>query len=135
MRFYPKLQNLIIHKDIPVILMDDTSIIFNTISKIKLFLVDMQNYSYLFAIRDINWVAPPIIPECLSSQLRTCSLKNYCGMNCELQFAEYVMQNSKVLRTMTIHSTSSIDSNAKHEMIKKLEVCPRSSSSCKLIFD
>jgi hypothetical protein len=96
MRFYPKLQNLIIHKDIPVILMNDTSIIFNTtVSKIKLFLVDMQNYSYLFAIRDINWVAPPIIPECLSSQLKTCSLKNYYGMNCKASNVKATIYMSK----------------------------------------
>jgi hypothetical protein len=115
--------------------MDDTSIIFNTVSKIKLFLVDMQNYSYLFAIRDINWMAPPIIPECLSSQLRTCSLKNYCGMNCELQFAEYIMQNSKVLKAMRIESDNSVDINVKHQMLRRLSICPRISATCKLIFD
>ncbi|XP_045810161.1 F-box/FBD/LRR-repeat protein At4g26340-like [Trifolium pratense] len=81
-----------------------------------------------------NWQDPETIPKCLSSQLRTCLLKEWRGRKCELQFAEYVMQNSKVLRTMIVQSASSIDSNAKHQMLRKLAVCPRSSSSCKLIF-
>ncbi|GAU30176.1 hypothetical protein TSUD_311270 [Trifolium subterraneum] len=82
-----------------------------------------------------QWQDHRTIPKCLSSQLRTCLLREWRDRKCDLQFAEYVMQNSKVLRTMTIHSASSADSNAKHQMLKKLAVCPRSSSSCKLIFD
>ncbi|AES73997.2 FBD protein [Medicago truncatula] len=38
------------------------------------------------------WEDPKIIPECLSSQLKTCLFKNYRGKKCELQFAEYVMR-------------------------------------------
>jgi hypothetical protein len=95
---------------------------------------------YLNCLKEIEydeaiWEDPQIVPQCLSSQLKTCLFRGCSGRKSELQFAEYVMQNSKVLRTMTVHGASSIDWNAKHEMIKKLAVCPRSSSSCKLIFD
>ncbi|KAL6554054.1 hypothetical protein OROMI_019727 [Orobanche minor] len=79
-----------------------------------------------------NWEDPKIFPECLASQLKTCLFKNYRGKKCELQFAEYVMHNSKVLSNMTIHSACSIDLNAKYQMLQKLSVCPR---GCKLIFE
>ncbi|KEH36318.1 F-box/RNI/FBD-like domain protein [Medicago truncatula] len=78
------------------------------------------------------WHYPQNIPTCISSQLRTCLFKGCKGMKSELQFAEYVMQNSKVLSTMTIHSACSIDLTAKHRMLKKLAESPR---RCKLIFD
>nr|ABN05919.1 Cyclin-like F-box; FBD [Medicago truncatula] len=97
----PKLQHLIIHKEIE-----------NGIEN-----------------KD-NWEDPKIIPECLSSQLKTCLFKNYRGKMCELQFAEYVMGSSKVLSNMTIHS--SIDLNAKYHMLQKLSPCLR---GCKLVFE
>jgi len=82
-----------------------------------------------------NWVDPAIIPECLSTQLKTCLLKGYKCTVCELQFAKYIMQNSEVLKTMSIKSASSVDTNAKHQILKKLASCTRDSSTCKLLFD
>jgi hypothetical protein len=82
-------------------------------------------------IYEDNWQDPQNVLTCISSQLRTCLFKECKGKKSELQFA-YVMQNSKVLGTMTIHSACSIDLTAKHIMLKKLAECPR---SCKLIFD
>jgi len=79
-----------------------------------------------------NWQDPQNIPTCISSQLRTCLFIECQGMKSELQFAEYVMTNSKVLRTMTIKSACTIDLTAKHRMLKKLAESPR---SCKLVFD
>ncbi|XP_058770621.1 F-box/FBD/LRR-repeat protein At3g52680-like [Vicia villosa] len=86
-----------------------------------------------------NWLEPDVVPECLSSQLRTCLIRNCRGRTCELQFAEYVMRNSKVLRTMTINKLKKINSSgyiddliAKYEVLQKLSRCPR---SCDLIFD
>ncbi|WJX42334.1 hypothetical protein P8452_29581 [Trifolium repens] len=83
-------------------------------------------------IDENNWQDPQTIPKCLSSQLRTCLLRGWRGRKCELQFAEYVMKNSKVLLTMTIHSACSIDIYSKFKMLQKLSVCPR---GCELIFD
>jgi len=90
-------------------------------------LQDIENGIY-----EDNWKDPDIVPECISSQLRTCLFTGCRGRKSELQFAEYLMKNSKVLRTMTIHSAYSLNLNAKHEMLRKLSVCPR---GCELIFD
>ncbi|RHN70702.1 putative Zinc finger FYVE domain-containing protein [Medicago truncatula] len=69
---FPKLQTLIIHKA-------------DIVSKFT----------------DRHRKEPKFVPECLSSHLTTCSLRNYSRINCEFPFAKYIMQNSGVLRTMT----------------------------------
>jgi len=82
-----------------------------------------------------SWVDPANIPECLSTQLKTCLLKGYNCTDCELQFAKYIKQNSEVLNSMSIKSASSVDTNAKHQILKELASCTRASSACKLLFD
>jgi hypothetical protein len=84
------------------------------------------------AHEEYNWEDPKVVPECLSSQLKTCLLRNYRGNNRELQFAEYIMRSSKVLINMTIQCASSIDLNAKFSMLQKLSLCPR---GCEVVFD
>ncbi|XP_045790023.1 FBD-associated F-box protein At4g10400-like isoform X1 [Trifolium pratense] len=78
------------------------------------------------------WEDPKIVPECLSSHLKTCLFRNYRGNKCELQFAEYVMRSSKVLINMTIHCACDIYLNAKFQMLQKLSLCPR---DCKFVFE
>jgi hypothetical protein len=77
---------------------------------------------------------PPIVPECLSSQLKTCSLIAFKGMKCELQFAEYILKSAKTLHTLKI-SASPVDLNTKLQILMKLSLCPRGSTTCKLSFD
>ncbi|XP_027348301.1 FBD-associated F-box protein At4g10400-like [Abrus precatorius] len=90
---------------------------------------------YKDAICDEDWEDPHFVPECISSLLKTCCLRNYKGIKCELQFAKYILQNSKVLRTMTIQSTFEVDMTEKLQMLMKLSVLPRSSATCKLSFE
>ncbi|XP_045798113.1 FBD-associated F-box protein At4g10400-like [Trifolium pratense] len=81
-----------------------------------------------------NWMDPAIVPECLSTRLKTCLLKGYKNTECEIQFAKYILQNSKVLNTMSIKSASSLDLNIKHQMITKLTSSRRASTTCELFF-
>jgi len=83
---------------------------------------------------DGDWEEPAIVPECLLSHLTTCSLRNYSRINCELRFAKYIMQNSRVLSTMTIQSTKFLKTNTKLLMFKELSMCPMNSATCKLLF-
>lgn len=82
-----------------------------------------------------DWTDPRIVPECISSQLKTCLLKGYKGTKSELQFAKFIMQNSQVLYTMTIWSTNSVSLDMKHEMLMNLSLSPRGSTRCELVFD
>ncbi|CAJ2662768.1 unnamed protein product [Trifolium pratense] len=79
---------------------------------------------------EYSWEDPKKVPECLSSQLKTCLFRNYRANECELQFAEYVMRSSKVLISMTIHGACSVDLNAKWEMLEKLCCYP---SDCNVV--
>ena len=85
-----------------------------------------------------NWMDPVIVPKCLSTQLRTCLLNDHKSTESGLQFAKYIMQNSKVLNTMTIKtikSSSSRNRKAKYQMLSKLASLPRASATCKFMFD
>lgn len=84
---------------------------------------------------DECWKDPPIVPECLSSQLKTCHIRVYKGTKYDLEFAKYIMENSKVLETMTINSICSLDINAKYQLLMKLSSYTRGSTTCKLLFD
>jgi hypothetical protein len=80
-------------------------------------------------------VDPTVVPECLSTQLKTCLIERYKITECDIQFAIYIMQNAKVLNTMSIKSVCSIDVNVKCQMIMKLATPARASTTCKLLFD
>lgn len=84
-------------------------------------------------IEDLDWMDTPIVPECLSSQLKTCSLIGYKGMNCDFHFAKYILKNAKELQTMTINA-SPVDINIKLQMLIKLSLCPRGSTTYKISF-
>jgi len=77
---------------------------------------------------------PAFTLECLSTQLRTSLLKGFKCTECELQFAKYIMQNSKVLNTMSMKTASSVDINVKYQMLMKSASWTRASSTCKLLF-
>ena len=79
----------------------------------------------------------PQVPDYISSQLRTWSFRNYGGLECELQFAKYIMQNSRVLQSMTVIVLGWFIVVGPYEMLdmlKKLSLCPRISPTCKLSF-
>ncbi|GAU13050.1 hypothetical protein TSUD_173500 [Trifolium subterraneum] len=90
---------------------------------------------YESEIDELVWKEPQIVPECISSQLRTCSLIDYKGTECELQFAKYILKNAKLMHTMTISASPVVDINTKHQMLMKLSLCPRGSTTCTLSFD
>ncbi|XP_057427752.1 F-box/FBD/LRR-repeat protein At4g26340-like [Lotus japonicus] len=81
------------------------------------------------------WPYPQYVPECFSSHLTKCFLKDFKGLDRHMRFARYVMENSTSLRTMSM----TIDSYCKNQkkevqMIKELASYSRSSPVCKLLF-
>jgi hypothetical protein len=84
---------------------------------------------------DEEYEDPKIVPGCLLYHLRTCSLKNYSRINWEFPFAKYILQNSRVLSTMTIQIAKSVESDTKFQMCKELTLCPmNSAAACELLF-
>jgi hypothetical protein len=78
----------------------------------------------------------PIVPPCLSSQLKTFCLRGFTGMENELKFLTYIIQNSKVLQTMTISSKYRVyNKNEINQMLMKLSSSTRGFTTCKFVFD
>ncbi|XP_057437488.1 putative F-box/FBD/LRR-repeat protein At4g13965 [Lotus japonicus] len=88
----------------------------------------------LYRTPSMVWPNTHVIPECFSSQLRTCWLTELTGTKCEMTFAKFIMQNSTLLRTMKISSNRYLSHEKNLEMRKELNSCPRSSASCELLF-
>ncbi|WJX49974.1 hypothetical protein P8452_36342 [Trifolium repens] len=84
---------------------------------------------------DECWKDPPHVPVCLRMQLKVCRIKNYKGKKYDLEFAEYIIENSKLLDIMTIKSARSLDTKKKHQLSKKLSSYTRGSTTCKLFFN
>ncbi|XP_057446875.1 F-box/FBD/LRR-repeat protein At5g56420-like [Lotus japonicus] len=77
---------------------------------------------------------PHIVPECLTSQFRKCSVEYYNGTPSELRFAKYIMENSTTLQTMMICSMPILASELKDELFTELASCQRRSALCELSF-
>ncbi|XP_061358461.1 putative F-box/FBD/LRR-repeat protein At5g22670 isoform X1 [Gastrolobium bilobum] len=81
-----------------------------------------------------KWPYPQSVPESISLQLKTCSVNNYEGSNGQFRFARYILRNARFLQFMTI-CTFDTNPHAKLKMLKKLSLCPRCSTTCKLSFE
>ncbi|XP_057424180.1 FBD-associated F-box protein At5g56370-like [Lotus japonicus] len=77
---------------------------------------------------------PDAVPHCLSSQFRKCTLTHYTGQENEKRFAEYIMQNSSSLQTMTICGISSLRPMEKHYIFDQRSLCPKKSANCVVHF-
>ncbi|CAL5201564.1 unnamed protein product [Lathyrus oleraceus] len=82
-----------------------------------------------------SWNDPPIIPKCLSLHLRTCCLAYCKGTESELQFAKYILQNSKRLKTMKFKYNYCADIKAKHQMTMELSSLAKGSTMCEIVFE
>ncbi|KAI5410635.1 F-box/FBD/LRR-repeat protein At5g56420 [Lathyrus oleraceus] len=82
-----------------------------------------------------SWKDPPIVPKCLSLHLRTCCLADCKGTESELQFAKYILQNSKILKTMKSKYDCCADIKAKQQMTAELSSFAKDSTMCEVVFE
>jgi hypothetical protein len=75
-----------------------------------------------------NWKNPNIVPKCISSHLRSCTLI-YKGFIGEIQLAKYILKHAPLLRIMKI---TFAESSSSQDTLKELKSCPRISSECEL---
>lgn len=87
--------------------------------------VDVRNGFYTI------WRSPNFVPKCISSRLRYCTL-TYEGMEDSLRFAEYVLQNARLLQVMTVKTTMFTRSVYHQKILDELNSCPKISPFCKL---
>jgi hypothetical protein len=75
------------------------------------------------------------VSECLKSHLTYIHIEGYQGFEDELTFAEYILRNGLVLKTMLIFVDISMDKTNKYCSLKRLTDIPKGSVSCELKFD
>jgi hypothetical protein len=75
------------------------------------------------------------VPKCLDSHLTYIHIEGYQGFEEELKFAEYILRNGLVLKTMLIFVDISMDITNKYHSLKRLTRAPKGSVMCQLEFD
>ena len=75
------------------------------------------------------------VSQCLKSHLTYIHLEGYQGLEDELTFAEYILRNGIVLKTMLIFVDISMDKKDNDCSLKRLTDIPRGSIMCQLEFD
>ena len=80
-----------------------------------------------------NWVPPKFVPVCLSSNLRSCTMKDFefsGQQSSHIMLARFVMENARILETMSI-----LCYGKWYEIKRALSACPRASATCQLSID
>lgn len=103
--------------------------------KLQNFTIDENYIEEWFSGDEGNLHYPPYVPQCISLHLKTCCLRRFCDTEAEFEIAKYIMKNARQLQDMTICSSHKADESTKLDMLKKLSLCTRISSTCKLTFN
>ncbi|RHN57224.1 putative F-box domain, FBD domain, leucine-rich repeat domain, L domain-containing protein [Medicago truncatula] len=76
-----------------------------------------------------NWVDPKSTPQFLSLYLRTCTIRDFAFVDLQhdLMLARYILNNARVLQTMTIWSDKE-----QPQIEKELSLIPMASKTCQL---
>jgi len=80
-----------------------------------------------------KWAHPKSVPCCLSSNLRTCTMRDFAfgGLSNHIMLAKFILKNSTVLETMSIWCF-----RKKYKIERQLTSCSRASATCLLsIYD
>ncbi|MED6187716.1 hypothetical protein PIB30_079087 [Stylosanthes scabra] len=83
---------------------------------------------------EYNGPAPPtMVPNCVTSHLKSFEYIGYEYSADEREFIAYVLQSGLVLKTVTIHLRSNLQA-IKDDIVMKLSAIPRGSTMCQLNF-
>ncbi|CAI9302008.1 unnamed protein product [Lactuca saligna] len=80
------------------------------------------------------WIEPQQIPTCMLSNLKTFKFKRCNGRKWDLQFLEYMLGNSEVLKTLTIITSETLSPKKEMWLCAQLLKFPRASRSCEIHF-
>jgi len=97
----------------------------NHCPKLEIVMVHMLAEPYFCT----SWICPQFVLQCITSEIKRCSIFNYTRRKFELQFAKYIMKHSRSLQTMIVYSMKiglkySSSRRKKLEMLQEL-ACAR----------
>ncbi|XP_063939925.1 F-box/LRR-repeat protein At4g14103-like isoform X2 [Daucus carota subsp. sativus] len=76
-----------------------------------------------------EWDPPETVPGCLLLSLKMIIIHDFFGKNCEMDLVEYLLENAKVLKQMTIYF---LNFKRQESCQRNLLRCRRGSPTCKL---
>jgi hypothetical protein len=79
--------------------------------------------------KSINWKYPKHVPECISFELKSCTIV-YEGRENDIRFTKYILQNAHFLEVMKIKISHSLKPNL--HPLEELSSVPMISPQCKL---
>ncbi|XP_027926482.1 putative FBD-associated F-box protein At5g56440 [Vigna unguiculata] len=100
--------------------------------KLEVLVINKESQKYGKG-QESRWSHPLLVPECLL-HLKTFCLREYQGLETELDFVGYIMQNARVLETMTIYLSSSLSSEEKLQIRRHLSILQRNFETCQIVF-
>ncbi|MED6144450.1 hypothetical protein PIB30_015659 [Stylosanthes scabra] len=77
---------------------------------------------------------PTMVPNCVTSHLKSFEYRQYQDSADEPDFIAYVLQRGLVLKTVTIHVESDFDQSTKDDITRELSAIPEGSTICQLNF-
>lgn len=81
-----------------------------------------------------QWEQPDSVPQCLILSLEKVEWIDYKGTQAETKVVMYLLENSVQLKTMTIRSLKSTNSEEKLKMLQEISSTQRSSTKCRILF-
>ncbi|KAL2336807.1 hypothetical protein Fmac_011253 [Flemingia macrophylla] len=72
-----------------------------------------------------RWNHLPLIPECILLHLKTFCFREYQGMEDELDFVGYIMQNARALETIIIYISTSLRLEVQLQLRRNLSALQR----------
>ncbi|KAF8108000.1 hypothetical protein N665_0115s0015 [Sinapis alba] len=110
----------------------------NTPKLEELFVNNEYIYELIYELMEdfpLSWNQPSSIPGCLSSHLKIFEWKYYGHREEEEELLNYILANSKCLKTTTIYLRPMLDPEEQDFIIEKLKDIPRVSTSSQLLFN
>ncbi|KAK2376556.1 F-box/FBD/LRR-repeat protein [Trifolium repens] len=123
--------------------------VFRNLTNLQLYIFDFPHWDYIVEVlqycpklqilylkkweinKSINWKYPKHVPECISFELKSCTIV-YEGRENDIRFTKYILQNARILEVMKITINPHSSPKPNPQLLEELSLCPMISSQCKL---
>ncbi|WJX58347.1 hypothetical protein P8452_43812 [Trifolium repens] len=125
--------------------------VFRNLTNLQLYIFDFPHWDYIVEVLQfcpklqifylikweinknlsINWKYPKLVPECISFELKSCTIV-YEGRENDIRFTKYILQNARILEVMKITIHHHLSPKPNPQLLEVLSSCPMISSQCKV---
>ncbi|XP_058752407.1 putative FBD-associated F-box protein At3g50710 [Vicia villosa] len=95
-------------------------------------LQNIELYEAMYVERENEDDDPAVVPQCLLSHLKICTIHNLGRLQREFILPMYILENARVLQTMKIIIWHHSEQSEQSELERKLSLCSKASATCQL---